>query len=818
MTRLILFFTVLILSFTTLFARGTEDVNGIIKGNVTTNDDKPAAGVTILIKNSKKAAVTDDNGNFIIHNVASGRYEMEISLVGYAPISKTVIVENNGTINVSFQLKLSDAQLQEVIVTSVKNKFKSSTSDYANKMPLKSLENPQVYSSITKDLIKDQLVYSVDEALRNVAGMQKMWDATGRSGDGGAYYNLRGFYVQSTMRDGLASVITNTTDAANVEKVEVLKGPSATLYGSALSSYGGLINRVTKKPYDHFGGEVNVSGGSYDFFRASADINTPLDNNRKAMFRFNGAYNTQGSFQTTGKGYRYFAAPSLLFKPNDKLSIQLDAELTYGNSMPNQFVFLYFSGADLGFNSAANTGLDYKNSYVGDKLNTVSRSGNYFANMSYKISSHFTSSTNVSYSRSFSNGRNQYFFQVPNYMVTQNPADIGTPSVYLARADQTTEDSRNNIFQVQQYFNGDFKIGKFKNRAVFGLDYNNTDADQHFLSTYGYIDVVPTNVPGFDYSGFNGAAVQKFYDTANAAILQHYPVVSKTNIYSAFLSDVFNVTDRLELLAAVRLDHYNNKDIAYSTSYHQTTLSPKFGIVYQPIKDRISLFANYQNSFSNRGSYIAYDESSADSLVSKFAKPERANQWEVGVKTNLVNNKLTASLSYYNIKVDNILRTDDRDPARTQVQNGTQVSRGAELEIISNPFSGFTIFGGLSYNDSKYLNISDDLDGYRPNTAGSPWLANFWLSYRVQKNVLKGLHFGFGGNYANDNKIANSKSGGIFILPEYTVLNASIGYDYKKYSIAVKADNLTNKHYWQGFTTYNPQMLRQIVGSISYKF
>jgi iron complex outermembrane receptor protein len=265
-------------------------------------------------------------------------------------------------------------------------------------------------------------------------------------------------------------------------------------------------------------------------------------------------------------------------------------------------------------------------------------------------------------------------------------------------------------------------------------------------------------------------------------------------------------------MAALRLDHFQSHDIAYSTSYKQTTLSPKFGFVYQPVKNQVSLFANYQNSFTNQGSYVAND---GGKLVSKFAKPAHANQWEAGVKTNLIKNKLTATFSYYDIKVQDMLRTDPNDPANAQTQDGTQVSKGVELEIISNPLKGLTIFGGVSYNDFSYENTSDDQAGYK--YSGSPWLANWWLSYQFD-NMLKGLHIGFGGNYASKNDLQKSEATGEFYLPAYTVLNAAIGYDIKKFGLALKVDNLGNEHYWQGYTTYNPQMLRQFVASVSYKF
>lgn len=132
-----------------------------------TNDDKPAASVTVLLTELKKSAVADDDGKFLLHNIPAGNYTIEVWLVGYETLKQTINVQADKTININLQLKLSEKQLQDVIVTTT-NKFKSTQSDYANKMPLSNLENAQSYSTITKDLIKDQVLFTVDDAMRNV--------------------------------------------------------------------------------------------------------------------------------------------------------------------------------------------------------------------------------------------------------------------------------------------------------------------------------------------------------------------------------------------------------------------------------------------------------------------------------------------------------------------------------------------------------------------------------------------------------------------------------------------------------------------------
>ena len=258
----IFFFCLSCLAVIPSLANDLEENNGLIKGKLYTSDSKAAAFVTVKLKDTKKYTITNEDGTFALR-AEPGDYTIEISLLGYEPITQNLTVEKSKTVNISIQLKVSEKQLQEVVVSSYRNKFTKNMSDYVAKLPLKNLENPQVYTTITKDLLNEQLAFSVDDATKNAPGLQKMWEATSRSGDGGAYYNSRGFILQSQLRNGVAGNVAGKIDAANIESIEVIKGPSATLFGSTLTSYGGLINRVTKKPYEKFGGEISYAAGSY---------------------------------------------------------------------------------------------------------------------------------------------------------------------------------------------------------------------------------------------------------------------------------------------------------------------------------------------------------------------------------------------------------------------------------------------------------------------------------------------------------------------------------------------------------------------------
>jgi iron complex outermembrane receptor protein len=146
--RMTLLYTVFSFFLLTL-ARARENENGgILKGKVTTADNKPADGVTVTIKGTKKTAITKEDGSFYFRNITPGQYTIEVSLVGYTPVQKEVTLEAGKTTAVDLQLALSDQELQNVIVTANRNRFA--------KMPLKNLENPQVYTTITKELLPAQ--------------------------------------------------------------------------------------------------------------------------------------------------------------------------------------------------------------------------------------------------------------------------------------------------------------------------------------------------------------------------------------------------------------------------------------------------------------------------------------------------------------------------------------------------------------------------------------------------------------------------------------------------------------------------------------
>lgn len=689
--------------------------------------------------------------------------------------------------------------IDEVIINSIIKK----DSEYSNKMPLKAIEDPQVISSVTKSALENQSIFTIDDAYRNITGVQKMWTPTGRAGDGGSFVILRGFPSNNSLRNGLVAPVSTAIDAINIEKLEVLKGPSATLYGSNVASYGGIINRITKKPTQKLGANVTLIGGSYNTYRVQADVNAPLTDDRKLLLRVNTAYTNEGTFQKQDAKNSYLSfTPSLTYNASEKLQFNVEYE-SFNTRASTEPFFFYLSPSTLGginnIKDLEAKGLDYKESYIGDDLYTTSRVNNVFGQINYQITDQIKSSTNINSSSSYSDGYSPYF------SVGLNATDN---SLTVSRFDQSTNGSKSSNFQVQQNFNLDYKFGNgMRNRTVIGFDYLKTKLKQRYeYLNSGAFDTVPAL--GGDYSGLNVTSLAAAYAIpGNTGI---YNVNADTNTYSAYISNVFSPVSRLNVVLGLRYesnDFLGGDIFAVNTpEFNQSAFSPKAGLVYEIVKDKFSVFGNYQNSFKSNG-YYTIDQAGTTAL----SDPERANQFEGGFKTNLLNGKINATVNYYDIKAKNrLVGTGEFTSSfqSVQTQTGEIQSKGVELEVNAYLVKGFSIIGGLAYNDTQDL-----ATGERPNTAGSYWLGNFNASYQFLDGNMKGLGFGLGGNYASDNNVT-----GDFILNKYFVMNANAFYDTHKFRIGVKVDNFTNEHYYIGYTTANPQKLINAVGTFTYKF
>ncbi|SEJ59700.1 iron complex outermembrane recepter protein [Dyadobacter sp. SG02] len=755
---------------------------GLIRGVVTTIDGSPAQGISVKLKNNAKGTVANTQGGFEFKNLAFGTYTIECSMVGYETATADATVsEEKPVADVSVQLDFSSNKLDEVIISSGGNRFAKKESDDVSKMPIANMENPQVYTVVSKELMKEQVVTDYNSAFKNVpgAGIAEIRN------QGRTTSISRGFATPQLVRNGIGSFTYSSIDPANLERIEVIKGPSATLFGSTLSSFGGLFNRVTKKPFDTFKGEVSFSAGSWDLNRLTADINTPLNDDKSALLRINTALHSERSFQDAGFNRSFLIAPSFSYAVNDRLTLLLDVEYSGYKAVSPMRVAPATKGKA---KSVTELGMPYKLSFANNTINYSGQQYNIFGQIKYKLSPQWTSQTIVSRTRSSADG----------YVVGLT---ILTDSTL--RQTVTNQDYPYYGTDFQQNFIGDFHIGSLRNRVVAGVDVYSLRATRNDASVN--MPAINFRKPGNAYNNFNLTKVAPMFETAT---FTNFTAINERT-YSAYVSDVLNVTDRLLAMASLRIDRYSNLGTYFPSAdstagaFKQTALSPKFGVVYQVVKGKVSLFGNYMNGFSN--------VSGSDFFGNTF-KPNQANQWEAGVKLDY--SFVTATLSYYDISVTNVTR-DDPEHVNFSIQDGTQVSKGFEAEVIANPLPGLNIVAGYTYNDSKYTKSNENVQGYRPTTAGPPRMANLWISYRLINGAAKGLGIGFGGIYGSESFQSNTKTF-TFTVPSYTVLDASVFYDKPRYRLGVKADNLTNEKYWSyRLAAQNPL---RITGNITFKF
>jgi iron complex outermembrane receptor protein len=753
------------ISFVFTFLTTFAQQNGKIKGTITTSDGEKAAGVNIILKNSKYWAVSDENGNFDFNRVKPNTYTLQVSLTGYETLESEVIIAESEITTVNLQLKVSNKELQEVVVNSKKSILSKKT-DYVARMPLTNLENPQVYNVIHKELLLEQVSVDIKSAVQNSPGAVPVTYPSG-----GVAVTFRGFTTGINARNGMeTSTNRSSTDLANVERIEVLKGPSGTLFGSTISSFGGVVNLVTKKPFETTATEVSYTTGSFNLNRFTADVNTPLNEEKTVLFRINAAVNREKSFLDYGFNNTIAVTPSLTFKANEKLTFNIDAEYISSNNTRRTY---HRYDAASGITNPGDLKIDYKKSLFYDDNDAKTSANKVFAQAEYQISENWKSTTLFSFmGENVDRSYQTYTLWLNPYQAARRVGNWGP--IY------------DNYTNVQQNINGQFATGSIKHKLLVGANYSFNKSGFSSGAT-AYIDTIDVRTP-FD---------PMRRKTVDAVLKQTAYPVTTNKTFSVYASDVINFTERLSAMLSLRLDNYKLDTVEGTEGYNQTALSPKLGLVYQVVKDQVSIFGNYMNGFQNSPPATQPD---ATRLI---LDPVYAVQYEAGVKVEAFNKKLSTTLSYYNIKIDNAVQYDNNGFA---YQNGEQVSKGFDFELIANPIKGFNIIAGYAFNDNTIPATGKKAVGAPEN------VANFWTTYTLQ-NTVKGLGAGFGINYVGKSYMFDDN---VFYIPSYTTANATVFYDQPTWRVGLKFNNLSNEKYWDFYG--NSQAPTNFLVNLTLKF
>ncbi|WP_348813599.1 TonB-dependent siderophore receptor [Flavobacterium maritimum] len=691
--------------------------------------------------------------------------------------------------------------LKEVVIT-------------ANKQPkpvtalrsgLKPMDTPQSVQIIGSEIIEQQQSIRLSDVIKNVNGV---YVGSARGGAQESFYS-RGYDMSANnmFKNGFRFSSGSIPEVSSLEKVEVLKGSAALLYGNVAP--GGILNMVTKAPSFTKGGEVSMQMGSYAFYKPSIDIYGPLNN--IIAYRFTGSYENSESFRDVVKKERYYINPSLLFKVSDKTQITLQGDYLHDDWTP-----------DFGTGAIGKEIADVpRNTYLGatwsngqTRQTTVSGFVNHDINKNWKLN----------FNTSFQN----YDRASKGTERVQPKAD---PYGYWERPLGQNKNSE-QIIGEQLSLQGCFLTGKVKHQLFTGVDFENSFAESNTFTfspaTYGSGNI-------FDFENFDqGGAIP---DATHTKIVK-----TDTNRFGIYAQDLISVTEKFKVLAGLRWSwqeaQAENTDLINNTIKEDPkridqAFTPKLGLVYQPTKD-MSLFTSYANSFTPNTGVTIYGETIEPSLI---------DQYEVGVKKDFWRGILSTNVTLYQIVNSNLAQTAEfkadgssNTDSNVKVLSGETTSKGIEIDITAKPIEGMNIMAGYSYNDMRYTETSglngsfiegDRLVRTPANTA------NLSFFYTLQSGTLKGMSLGANGNYIgdrfggwNDQIVVNSTTGAVTIndrdipLEGYTTIDLSAGYTWKKFSILCKLSNVANVLNYTVHENYsiNPIAPRQVMTSIKYKF
>lgn len=768
-----------------------------LKGTVYTSDGQKAEQVNIYLKELGKLYVTDEEGNYYIPNVPSGKYHLEITSTGLVSVSKEILVKENQTLVSDFYLKENAHQLDEVILQT--SRSLNSEPVTIGKIAVNPMELPQSISVINSGTIKDQQAQKLSDVIKNVNGV---YLGTTRGSTSETFF-ARGYRFGSgnLYKNGLRLNTGSMPEVSSLEKVEILKGGAAILYGDVAP--GGIVNLISKKPKFNFGGEINFRGGSYGLWKPSVDIYGPGFKN--VALRLNGTYEKADSYRDKVQSEKFYINPSVLIKADNKTTFLFQADYLQNNFTP-----------DFGTGSLDNTKIAVvpRSSFVGTNWQyNKTKQNNTSLNVKHIFNTHLTLDASIGY-QIF----NRDYYGVERVQAAAN-GDWARPLNRIS----SNEENLSAIVNLT----GKYKTGKLKHNILAGID-----ADESYTKTFSF------NNPKI-YDTINILDPNKFVQRTDIPIAEKIrSLKSPSKSAGIYIQDLISLGSKINVLAGVRYSYqkaeatqtrYLTKDsLVYGTGVSNDAFSPRFGLVYKPTNST-SAFASYSNSFSiNKGTDV-FGNALPASII---------DQYEVGVKNEFFNKKLSFNLTLYTIVNNNLAQTaeflaDGTTPntnADLKELAGQTTSKGIELDMAAHPISGLNIFAGYSYNNMRYTNIKSAKGNYieGERLVSTPeHTANASIFYEFLKNDFKGLKLGLTSQYVG-NRLAgwNNKQGQaqnynrLIPVKGFKTIDVSAGYEFKKYELLLKMSNLFNTYNYYVHENYsiNPIAPRQIIGTLSYRF
>jgi catecholate siderophore receptor len=645
--------------------------------------------------------------------------------------------------------------------------IRSLTSD---KIPDGVANAAQSIDVIPRPILDDQGTTRLQDALKNVPGI------TLNAGEGSARgdtVNLRGFPAfNDFFLDGIRDAAIYSRDSFNLESIEVLKGPSAVLFGRG--STGGAINQVSKAPTLTPLYAGTLMAGTNSLFRGTADLDLPIASN--AAIRVNAmGERSEVTDRDDVFHHRWGFAPSI----------------SWGIGGPDQITLSYYHFEE---NNRQDTGIPF----VNGRPAPVKRS-NFYGLDSDRATSNVDLLT-ARYRHSFTDDiqiSNTFRYADYHFLNRVDSAHFGffgspgapapgiPPDTILVGRDAPSSDGvRTNLID-QTDFTAHFATGPFRHTLTLGTEFGREE-DRTFrytnpLGTPGETPPTPLLDP----------------DPHVPAAFQQRSIHNIIRAYSeaAYLTDTIHIGDLIDLTGGVRFDRFaaHFRPVAVIPGVAASSLipldhsdkvwSPRASIVFKPTRNA-RVYFSYGTSFDPSAEALSLNAAQAD------LGPVKAKSYELGAKLDWMGGKLTTTAAIFRTQIDNAQTTDIDHPDRL-ILGGNQRVDGIELGATGHLTDRWEIIAGYTYLDGKTIaSNTPDIVGKRLADVAHN-AVNLWTEYQFTGR----LELGIGGNYLSKRfaDLANTAS-----LPSYVLVDAMASYRLNPHlDLRVNVNNLTNKYAFQ---------------------
>lgn len=716
---------------------------GVLRGVVRDAESgRPLGGVSVSIVGTPRGTMTAADGGFEVGGLAAGALSATFQLPGYTTVGRQLRIEPAGATSVEVELRTEPYALAEVVVTANQARVASKT-----ETPV--LRIPQSVQVVPQAIFREQQARELDDVLRNVSGATY----NGTSGGNFQYFHLRGFYLLPTSnfrRNGVEVNAFGPLLAANVDRVEVLKGPSSVLYGNL--NPGGVVNLVTKQPQARRAGEVEVRGGSFGFVNPRLDLTGALTGSGTLLGRLNLSYDRSESFRDDVESNGALIAPVLSWRPTYRTSVTVEGEYSRQEKVNDPGIV---APGDVPALDAVPSG-----TFLGEPEGRFNwRVQSAMVTAEHQLTAAWRLRGIVS--------RADYHRAPFTVDVSGLAADNRTVNrSYNAR----THDLLYTLGELNVI--GEVSTGPATHSLLVGADMNRTNSDQLLrrgaIAPVDYMNPSRTGVPAAD-------ALTLATDTWQ-----------RDDRLGLFAQDQIRIGERVDVLVGfrfTRLDRTTTNRLAagepVTTEKRDEKISPRLGVLVA-LNPSVSLFGSFSTSF-----VPVYE---LDRLGNSF-NPMLGTQYEAGIKVELLEGRLAGNATAYQLTQSEVVSFLTDTQGFYAVQGGIHRGRGFEVDLLGSLAPGWSLSAGYAFNRTV---VVDD-PGYEEDRvlAGAPdHNLNVWTTYELPIGV------GVGGGVYHVGAMRGFLSSRV-LAPAYTTADATVfAHLLDRYTVRVGVRNLLDERYY----------------------